>query len=374
MLTSLKKSEDEILELNPIPGDHLSPLLLDWIAENSILPFQEAAYLKYYSKKSYVNKRARYLFVFRKQEPIACYPMDIRYNKSVGLLGMRHFQEQDLTDYGEGIFAPGIAENSKLMRIIWHEIIEFFKSQGNTKIVLDYLREDSLTLKALREFEAGEDINKVSTQIEVAPFIELPDSWEQYLASINKKDRQELQRKLRRLATVPYELKVKEEITPKDFSDFVMLHRASDPHKRKFMSKDMAKFFLGVMKLKMHKWQVRMPRLYIDGKKAASALFFDNGTNLLGYNSGYSPELNYYSPGLLLHALYIKWAIEKKYHEYDFLRGSERYKFDLGATPRELFRFEIELLANIQKENARLKIIRKEEEQALNDPWNFRAS
>jgi CelD/BcsL family acetyltransferase involved in cellulose biosynthesis len=40
--------------------------------------------------------------------------------------------------------------------------------------------------------------------------------------------------------------------------------------------------------------------------------------------------------GLVLHALNIRWAIEHGFREYDFLRGSEPYKYSLGATDRRL--------------------------------------
>ena len=59
---------------------------------------------------------------------------------------------------------------------------------------------------------------------------------------------------------------------------------------------------------------------------------------MLLYNSGFDPRLARFSPGLLLKAYLIKKAIEEKYQIFDFLRGDERYKFNLGAEKRDLFK------------------------------------
>ena len=59
------------------------------------------------------------------------------------------------------------------------------------------------------------------------------------------------------------------------------------------------------------------------------------------YNSGYDPSYSFYSVGLLLKAQSIHWAIEQGKKKYDFLRGNERYKYDLGAKNLRLYRIEI---------------------------------
>jgi CelD/BcsL family acetyltransferase involved in cellulose biosynthesis len=47
------------------------------------------------------------------------------------------------------------------------------------------------------------------------------------------------------------------------------------------------------------------------------------------------------SVGLLNKALCIREAIEEGRRAFDFLRGSERYKYDLGGTDRLLYRIAV---------------------------------
>jgi len=44
----------------------------------------------------------------------------------------------------------------------------------------------------------------------------------------------------------------------------------------------------------------------------------------------------------LNHAFAIKRSIEDKMEVFDFMRGNERYKYDLGAVDKMLYTFQIE--------------------------------
>ena len=71
--------------------------------------------------------------------------------------------------------------------------------------------------------------------------------------------------------------------------------------------------------------------LKIEGKIATGIMSFESQDEYWLYNSGYDPEFSYYSVGLLLKAHSIKKAIEAGKKKYDFLRGNERYKYELGG-------------------------------------------
>ena len=49
------------------------------------------------------------------------------------------------------------------------------------------------------------------------------------------------------------------------------------------------------------------------------------------YNSAYEPELSRLSPGVVLVSRLIEESIEQGRKSFDFLRGQERYKYQLGA-------------------------------------------
>jgi CelD/BcsL family acetyltransferase involved in cellulose biosynthesis len=79
----------------------------------------------------------------------------------------------------------------------------------------------------------------------------------------------------------------------------------------------------------------------IDGRPVATSLCFDYARTRLLYNSGYDPELSYYSVGLLLHAMCVKDAIEQGIEYFDFLRGPEPYKAHLGGHQKSLYRMVV---------------------------------
>ena len=67
-----------------------------------------------------------------------------------------------------------------------------------------------------------------------------------------------------------------------------------------------------------------------------SALEWDGTVGL--YNSGFRPDAAALSPGLVLLAHVIRDAIERGKRRFDFLRGEERYKYDFGPTPEDVYR------------------------------------
>jgi len=59
------------------------------------------------------------------------------------------------------------------------------------------------------------------------------------------------------------------------------------------------------------------------------------------YNSGYDPSHRAANPGLVLIARSIGQAVDEGCEEYDFLRGTERYKYDLGGVDRGIYRLTV---------------------------------
>jgi CelD/BcsL family acetyltransferase involved in cellulose biosynthesis len=79
---------------------------------------------------------------------------------------------------------------------------------------------------------------------------------------------------------------------------------------------------------------VRLFQVDIDGAAVASLLTFTGGDELLLYNSGYDPAFAPASVGIVSKALTIQAAIADGLSTFDFLRGAEPYKYDLGAADR----------------------------------------
>jgi CelD/BcsL family acetyltransferase involved in cellulose biosynthesis len=61
------------------------------------------------------------------------------------------------------------------------------------------------------------------------------------------------------------------------------------------------------------------------------------------YNSSKNNSFNEVNPGIIIIDKIIEKLINKKYSFFDFLKGTERYKFDLGGTATQLYDLEITL-------------------------------
>ncbi|KPK35717.1 MAG: hypothetical protein AMJ65_17205 [Phycisphaerae bacterium SG8_4] len=69
-----------------------------------------------------------------------------------------------------------------------------------------------------------------------------------------------------------------------------------------------------------------------DGRIIGAALNFIHGNTVSYYMGGIEPENSGLSPGNALFATVIERAIQEEFQTYDFLRGSEPYKYRWGAT------------------------------------------
>lgn len=242
------------------------------------------------------------------------------------LVGMKPvLNGQEVTDYGPHALTLDTETIHQVLRNDFHV---------NT-IQYDYIRQDSSAYQVLATASTLPPM-----QQEVSPYIVLPPTWDAYLEILERTDRKELKRKLRRLDTVPHTLTFHD---PSEgggaFDDFVRLHKKSDPAKDIFMTPPMERFFYDIYHLAIPQWKQRIATLAIEDEPAAAVFIFESDDSLLLYNSGYDPLQKYYSGGLLLVAKLIQYSIEKKKGTFDFLRGSERYKYDLGGKDCQLYRF-----------------------------------
>ena len=170
-------------------------------------------------------------------------------------------------------------------------------------------------------------------------------SWEDYLASLGKKDRHELRRKIRRAfdsgADVTFEALSTQAEVAGAMDDFLSLHTTSRADKNEFMTPEMEVFFRRMASAMAAEDLVRLFFLRVNRKPAAAVLCFDAGSHLYMYNSGYDPAYSNLSVGIVSKALVLQWAIENGKTGLDFLRGDEPYKYDLGAKDQEIRRLLI---------------------------------
>lgn len=208
------------------------------------------------------------------------------------------------------------------------------------KILLQSLPGNSPTITQFREAAEQAGWNVELEQEDVAPRLDLPETWDEYVSGLRKKDRHELRRKLRRLEAVG-EVEQVELSSPEDveaaMGDFMRLHRMSTPDKNEFMTSEREKFFSKVAVELAREGSTRLVFLEVCGVREATSLSFVSGNVRYLYNSGYNPAQSRLSVGLLNHALAIKSSIESGHRVFDFMRGNESYKYHLGGIDRQVF-------------------------------------
>ena len=243
----------------------------------------------------------------------------------------------DLVDYHDFICCPDGPSESCLDALLR----ALSGSLNAHTVLLESLPEGTPTLDRFRQVAEAAGWNVDVKQEDVAPRLDLPGEWEEYVSSLRKKDRHELRRKLRRLEAAGdvrhVELRAREDVES-GMDDFFKLHRMSMPEKDEFMTEERERFFREVAARLADAGVTRLTFLELDGERLATSLsFVVDGVRYL-YNSGYNPERRDLSVGLLNHALAIKASIEQGLEVFDFMRGNESYKYHLGGVDRSVFR------------------------------------
>jgi len=173
------------------------------------------------------------------------------------------------------------------------------------------------------------------------PRIPLTGSFEEYLARIDKKQRHEIRRKMRRAAES--ELNVRFMIVDKnadietEINAFFHL-MTQDPNKANFLTPLMREQMTVTIRTAFEQGYLWLAFLEIGGVKVAASLNFDYKNKLWGYNSGVSREHMELSPGWILLAHTIQWCCENNRYEFDFMRGDEEYKYRFGGVNRYVMR------------------------------------
>lgn len=241
-------------------------------------------------------------------------------------------------DYNDFIVARG-AEDS-----FYPALLDAISANGGHRLDLHSIGEDSPTLAILPDLARQRGYQVAVAEEDVAPRIWLPDTWDEYLAGLSKKDRHELRRKLRRLEAHEnrrwYCVSDPDEAVQR-VDVFLDLMRRSDPAKAEFLTPDREAFFRRVIAATAAEGVLRLFLMEMDDRPVAASLCLDyDGVRML-YNSGHDPEYRYYSVGLLLHSYCLRDALERGYRYFDFLRGNEPYKYRLGGSDHHLYRITL---------------------------------
>ncbi len=206
------------------------------------------------------------------------------------------------------------------------------------------LLEDSPTLPALGEATRLRGWQISQERLQHCPYIPLPGDWETYLANIDKKQRHEIRRKIRRAesneSSVTWRIVGLQDDLDEEIDAFLGL-MANDPAKRAFLTDIMrTQLRLAVQAAHRQGW-LQLSFLEVDGEKAAGYLNFDYADHIWVYNSGIDFEYGALSPGWVLLGYLLQWANDNKRQAFDFMRGDESYKYRFGGIDRFVVRARV---------------------------------
>ena len=175
-------------------------------------------------------------------------------------------------------------------------------------------------------------------QHEVSAVLELPETFDDYLGALSKKQRHEVRRKIRRFTETLGEPRLVRQAGSDAVEVFAEMHRRAHGDKATFMTERMADHFRTLEK----EVGAVMDVLYGDEERPVAIAFaFEDPETSYLYNSAYEPDVAEASPGIVLVAGLIAAAIERGHTRFDFLKGDEIYKFRMGAHERPLYRLTV---------------------------------
>ena len=209
------------------------------------------------------------------------------------------------------------------------------------KLVLDNIPDASPTLSALRQWAETNKQTLTIEELHPAPCITLPGDWEIYLSGIDKKQRHEIRRKMRRAEenapALTWRITSDLQQLEQDGATFLSLMEY-DPEKAAFLTPAMRRQNLECMRWAFDENLLQLAFLEINHQPAAAYFCFDYKNVIWVYNSGFNPAFLEFSPGWVLLGYLLRWANENRRAMFDFMRGGEEYKYRFGAVRRSVMR------------------------------------
>ena len=283
--------------------------------------------------ETFGNGRGMAGFYLRNDDGVAAIASLSRSGDTLSFMG-----NQDTFDYNDFMVSPGYEA------VFFDLLLRSLEDQSCNALELWSLVETSPTLTYLPDMARERGYEVVVEKEDVTSGIELPTTWDDYLAVLSKKDRHELRRKFRRLDSSVnwswYSIVDQGQVADR-LGEFISLMRQSRADKDEYMTLERELFFQRITQRMAQQGALKLFFLEVDGQAVATSLCFDYASSRLLYNSGYNPEFGYYSVGLLLNALCLKEAIEQGKSYFDFLRGPEPYKQHLGGQQRNLYQMVV---------------------------------
>ncbi len=272
--------------------------------------------------------------ISHKGTEIGIAPLKIK-NKKASFIG-----DSAVCDYLDFIIKKG--EEA----IFFKSLLDELKKRGIISLELEALRYDSAVIRYLKGIaeERGFSVNYQKENVSV--ILDLPENWQDYVDSLSSKQRHEIKRKTRRLmehGAIEYQVYQKWQDIKEKLPLFLKMFTTSRRGKADFLTNKMELFFKKMVSEMALKGFIGLGFLKLNKEPVASVMYFDYNNTRYLYNSGYNPQYRDLSVGLLSKVFCISDAIKYQVKVFDFLGGSEVYKYRLGGREIPLYKCRIDL-------------------------------
>jgi CelD/BcsL family acetyltransferase involved in cellulose biosynthesis len=179
---------------------------------------------------------------------------------------------------------------------------------------------------------------------DVCPVVTLADGsdLDGYLSTLDKKDRHEIRRKVRRAEAAGDVRLVDATDLLAELPAFIDLHQRRWGEHGLFPDTEGGRrsrvLFRRLFEEFAGSGVLRLSFLWIGDRRVGAAVWFCQGDTAYYYNAGLDPAARELSPGVLLVERSVRRAIEEGTRRLDFLRGDEPYKYEWGARDEPIIR------------------------------------
>jgi CelD/BcsL family acetyltransferase involved in cellulose biosynthesis len=229
-----------------------------------------------------------------------------------------------------------------------NQLIESIMEDSNDAdcVVFGEVPGDSVTARLLEGINGG-GFGASRTATNLCPYVLLPNNYEIYRQTLGSNMRRNLkiwEKQALKDYRVEFVRHDKIGTVEEAMKIFFELHQKSQMAKGNYgvFSDDvMRSFHTDVAKAFAEKGWLALFFLTFNDRPVSAVYSYEYNGKLYSYLCGFDPEYARYRPGHLAFNNLIKYGIEKKLKEFDFLRGGEEYKTRWATMIRNNFEFRI---------------------------------
>lgn len=187
-------------------------------------------------------------------------------------------------------------------------------------------------------------------QEDVCPVTTLPENgdWDAYLATLTKKARHEIRRKVRRAESVGTLSFCVMPLDGPSVDVFIRLHQERWGERGLYPETPDGdrnrRFLRRLTELEAAEGggaQLQLGKATVGDRTVFASVGFDDGVTCFFYNAGTDPEARGLSPGVTGTAAYLRDRMASGRARFDFLRGNEPYKYEWGAQDEPIGRIVV---------------------------------